>query len=250
MGYPEIFQLLITFTVIFALESVLSVDNAAVLAVCVKRLPDQKSRNRALTYGIFGAYLFRGLSLLAVGWLLHNQEWGNIAKIIGGGYLFWLVYSHFTPKPDSIEEGDFRWLESALKFVGLTAIPLFWLVVLEVEILDLVFSIDNILAVTAMSDNIYVIVAAVFAAILTMRFVTQKMTKLMDVHPWLESRAYYVIGLIAGKLVLSGILSFTGPESLNHLLHSEWFDMGFSVVSMLLFLPIGIKKQESNPVIQ
>jgi YkoY family integral membrane protein len=223
--------------VLFAIESVLSIDNAAVLAVCVNRLPEQKDRDHALTYGIVGAYLFRGASLLLVGWLLANPDWGSYIKIAGGLYLARLVWTHFTPEQDSSEEGDFSWLENAMKFLGLNKLSTFWLVVIEVEILDFTFSIDNILAVSAMSNNLYIIIAAVFLAILTMRFVTQKMSRLMDEYPYLEDRAYIVIGLIAFKLVATAILYFTPFDAVKSFVGSEMFDMVWSVVSVLLFLP-------------
>jgi len=242
MDFQLILQLLFTFATIFVIESVLSIDNAAVLAVCVNRLPDQKDRDHALTYGIVGAYLFRGLSLLLVGWLLANPDWGSYIKIAGGLYLARLVWAYFTPKKDSTEEGDFSWVENLLKFIGLGSISTFWLVVIEVEILDFTFSIDNILAVSAMSKNLYVIIAAVFLAILTMRFVTQTMSRLMEKHPYLESRAYVVIGLIALKLIGTALLHFTNFTDIKAFVDAESFDMVWSIISILIFLPIGVKK--------
>jgi len=73
------------------IEGVLSVDNAAVLATMVMRLPEEQ-RGKALKYGIVGAYAFRGICLalasvlIAVWWL----------EPIGGLYLIWLSYAHFT----------------------------------------------------------------------------------------------------------------------------------------------------------
>lgn len=236
-------EFVVTFLVIFALESILSIDNAAVLAICVNRLKDEKQRKKALLYGIWGAYLFRGLSLFAIGWLLANPEVGNIFKIFGGLYLLRLAYTHFTPQKDSTEEGNLNWVETILSKMGIV-LPLFWLVVIEVEVLDFVFSIDNLFAVSAMSDNIYVIFAAVGLAILSMRFVTQKMSKLMERFPYLETRAYIVILLIGLKLVAHGVVEFTNLEAIKHVLEAEWFDMAFSLTGMLLFLPIGVKKHE------
>lgn len=233
-----VIEFFVTFVVIFLLESILSIDNSAVLAICVNRLPDEKQRKKALLYGIWGAYLFRGLSLFAISWLMANPEIGNIFKIFGGLYLLRLAYTHFTPTKDSTEEGDLNYVERFLKALSIT-LPLFWLVVIEVEVLDFVFSIDNLFAVTAMTDNIYVIFAAVGLAILSMRFVTQKMSKLMEVYPYLETRAYIVILLIGLKLVLNGGFSFTNFESIKHILEAEWFDMAFSILGMLLFLPFG-----------
>jgi YkoY family integral membrane protein len=196
----------------------------------------------ALRYGIWGAYLFRGLSLFFVSWLLNNPEFGNVGKILGGLYLARLAYKHFTPEVDSVEEGDVSWIERIVTPLG---ISLFWMVVIEVEILDFIFSIDNIFAVSAMTQNMYAIIAAVFLAILSMRFITQKMSVLMEKHPYLESRAYIVIALIGLKLVASGAASWAWPESsIARIIHAEWFDMVFSLLAIVLFLPIGISTKE------
>jgi len=233
------FQFIFLFTVIFLLESILSVDNAAVLAICVNRLPVEQ-RGKALRYGIWGAYLFRGLSLFFVSWMINNPEFGNAGKILGGLYLVWLAYKHFTPEVDSAEEGDVSWLEKFIKPLG---ISLFWMVVIEVEVLDFIFSIDNIFAVSAMTQNMFAIISAVFLAILSMRFVTQKMSVLMEKYPYLENRAYIIIALIGVKLVVNGTVSWLAPaSSITEIIHAEWFDMAFSGLAIVLFLPIGIPK--------
>lgn len=230
------------FLVIFALESVLSIDNAAVLALIVNKLPEHQ-RSKALTYGIAGAYFFRGISIFFVSWLLANPEIGNYLKIAGGLYLFKLVWGHFTPAKDTTEEGDVNWIENGLKYIGLS-IPLFWIIVIEVEWLDFVFSVDNILACVAMSDNLWIIIPAVFLAILSMRFVTKKMSVLMEKHPYLENRAYIVIGLIAAKLVFSALASIFHIESATALFENHYSDLIFSLLTMAFFLPIGVKKNE------
>ncbi len=232
---------LLTLLTIFMLESVLSIDNAAVLAARVVTLPE-KDRSKALTYGIVGAYVFRGLSLLGVGWLLANPQVGDYVKIFGGIYLIWLCYSHFTPKKDSIEEGGFS-LKNVFSFLGINISP-FWLIVIEVEILDLVFSIDNLLACVAMSDNMWLIVIAVFLAIASMRFVTKKMSMLMEKHPYLENRAYWVICLIGVKLVVSALAHLMDLHYLVSIFENHYSDLIFSLLTMALFLPIGVNKKE------
>ena len=69
------------------IESLLSVDNAAVLATMVMDLPE-KQRNKALKYGIWGAYIFRGLAMIFASFLI--QIWW--LKPLGGLYLLYLVY--------------------------------------------------------------------------------------------------------------------------------------------------------------
>jgi predicted tellurium resistance membrane protein TerC len=79
---------------------------------------------------------------------------------------------------------------------------------------------------------------------ISMRYMAAKMSRLMNIYPYLENRAYMVIFLIGLKLAFSGVLHFTGWESVKHVVDAEWFDMVFSTLSMALFLPLGVKKHE------
>ena len=85
------------------IESLLSVDNAAVLATMVMDLPE-KDRNKALKYGIWGAYIFRGLAMIFASVLL--KFW--FLKPLGGLYLLYLVYGYWKGKQTETEEDDFR----------------------------------------------------------------------------------------------------------------------------------------------
>src|SRR5436190_17942220 len=75
------------------IESLLSVDNAAVLATMVMDL-DQKQRNKALRYGIWGAYIFRGLAMIFAAFLI--KIWW--LKPVGGLYLLYLVWDWWKGK--------------------------------------------------------------------------------------------------------------------------------------------------------
>ena len=83
------------------IESLLSVDNAAVLATMVMDLP-QKERDKALKYGIWGAYIFRGLAMIFAAFLL-GFWW---LKPLGGMYLLWLVVDQFKSKLGYGEKGS------------------------------------------------------------------------------------------------------------------------------------------------
>ena len=83
------------------IESLLSVDNAAVLATMVMDLP-QKERDKALKYGIWGAYIFRGLAMIFAAFLL-GFWW---LKPLGGMYLLWLVVVQFKSKLGYGEKGS------------------------------------------------------------------------------------------------------------------------------------------------
>jgi len=214
------------------LEIILSIDNAAVLAIMVKDLPEQ-SRNKALKYGIIGAYFFRGLALLFAS-LLVNIWW---LKPIGGLYLIWMTYNFFKEKNSGGggEDGDGQpdkttnpFYKFALKSVGL-----FWATVIMVEFMDIVFSVDNIFAVVAFSDNIILICFGVFIGILAMRFVAQRFVKIMQKYPFLEKCAFVVIGILGIKLLLSLLIHFVPSFKW---IESEKFDLCVSAVTILVFI--------------
>lgn len=215
---------------VILLEVILSVDNAAVLALMVKHLPENKQK-KALSYGIIGAYVFRGLALLFVSFVI--QLWW--LKVIGGAYLFYMSYKHLTSKNEEQTEDELPkvgWLDSMTKT--------FWGTVIAVEIMDIVFSIDNIFAVVSMSDNLALIVFGVFIGILAMRFVAGYFIKLMEKYPVLEKCAFVVIGILGIKLMLSIVTHFVPSMTW---LDSEGFDMGVSAVTLLVFIvPVLVQK--------
>jgi len=230
-------DLLLVFNLII-LESLLSVDNAAVLAIMVKDLPHNQ-QPKALKYGIFGAFFFRGLCLIFAT-ILIKIIW---LKIVGGLYLLYLTYGHFTPKKDTIEEGIDK-QHNSLYLKSTKVFGAFWSTVILVEIMDIAFSIDNIFAAVAMTDNIYLILVGVCIGIISMRFVAQWFTVLIRKHPSLEASAFIVIALLGIKLIFSGIVDYTNFESIKTFISSHIFDFLFSAAMMLIFIIPTFKKKQ------
>src|ERR1700754_4574279 len=83
------------------IESLLSVDNAAVLATMVMDLP-KSDRNKALKYGIIGAYIFRGICLLFASFLI--RVWW--LKPIGGLYLCYLTFKFFKERAEKAKANE------------------------------------------------------------------------------------------------------------------------------------------------
>jgi YkoY family integral membrane protein len=211
------------------IESLLSVDNAAVLATMVLDLP-KKDRNKALRYGIIGAYVFRGICLLLAAWLV--KIWW--LKPLGGLYLLYLAYGYFTKTNEGEESVDKNGNWFYRNTVG--KVGIFWATVILVEIMDLAFSIDNVFAAVAFTNNIWLIYIGVGIGILAMRFVAQGFVKLMEVYPFLETVAFVVIGLLGVKLLASLYVHFYPEESLSNFLESERADIYTSVLTVLLFI--------------
>jgi len=196
------------------LEAVLSIDNAAVLATMVKWLPESQQW-KALKYGMLWAFVARGICLFIASRLV-KIVW---LKAIWWLYLLYLCISHFTkPAQDPNVKVIHKW---------------FWATVLMVEVMDIVFSIDNVFAAVALSDHIYVVMAWVFIGIVTMRFVSQWFLKVMQKYPFLEKSAYYVIWLLGVKLVAPYLII------LLWLFEAKHADMITSIITILIFvLPI------------
>ena len=167
------------------LEGLLSADNALVLAVMVKHLPKDQ-RKKALFYGIFGAYFFRVVAI-GLGVSLINIPW---FKIVCGHYLLWIVFQNFVKKN---EEED----EVQNKKMG------FWRTVLTVEIMDIAFSFDSVIAAFGVSNQVWVLFLGGVLGILMMRGVAQLFITLIEKVPEFEITAFLLIGVIGIKMIIS-----------------------------------------------
>ncbi|HIW88842.1 MAG TPA: TerC family protein [Candidatus Ligilactobacillus excrementipullorum] len=176
------------------IECLLSVDNAIVLAAQTQKLPTKKEQEKSLFYGIWGAYLFRFLLIGVGSYLIHFWE----IKVIGAAYLMYLAVKHFW-----VRAHPHQTQKTAKKNKKKPRISLFWSVVLSIEAMDIVFSIDSILASLAISPNPVIVLIGGLIGILAMRGVAEVIMRLLEIVPELEVVAYGLIALIAVKLFLT-----------------------------------------------
>jgi len=225
---------------LIVIESLLSVDNAAVLATMVRNLPPMQQK-RALRIGLIFAYIFRGTCLVLAAWLM-KIAW---LKLAGGLYLVYLCVHYFYKKffehksfeaeikeeIHNVEEVTHLPVEHKKNVLGLNK---FWSTVLMVELMDLTFSLDNVFAAVAFTDNIYLICTGVFIGIITMRIVAGYFVVLMARFPFLDEVAFLVIGILGIKLSLS-YFCHGSENAICTMLENETADMYFSIGTMLLF---------------
>ena len=205
----------LTIALLVALEGLLSVDNAMVLAILVLGLPKGRQR-QALRYGIVGAFVFRGVATLLAVYLI-RLAW---VKLIGGAYLLYLVYEHFGSRAGA---DDRRRAPAAQPWLGLSA---FWATVVKVELTDIVFAIDSILVGVAMSPKTWVVVTGGFLGIVMMRLVIGQLLVIVERYPALVDGAFIIIAWVGFKLLVEflhalGYVQFEIPK---------WLSLGLIVV--------------------
>ena len=175
------------------LEALLSADNALVLAIMVRHLPEH-DRKRALLYGLGGAFVFRLIAIVFASIVL-EQWW---LQALGGAYLAFLTVKHFLSA-----RGDDP--EKVKKPKGG-----FWPTVIAVELTDVAFALDSVLAGIAFitrpktgiqDDKLWVVVTGAMIGIVLLRFAANAFSKLLDRYPGLDHVAYTLVGWVGVKLL-------------------------------------------------
>jgi tellurite resistance protein TerC len=216
------------------LEGILSIDNAAVLGAMVCVLPPdwpvpypeplkflQEFTNRALgmqqmaalKVGLLGAYLGRGLMLVLATQIIANP----FLKILGAGYLVKLAFENLA---EADQPGEDEFLQQKVD-----ARHTFWLVVLNVELADLAFSLDNVVAAVALSPKLWIVLLGVALGILTMRFAAGVFTWMIKREPILATAAYIVVLNIGIELLL---------DEFYHINFEAWQKFAISVSTIVL----------------
>ncbi|WP_186647005.1 TerC family protein [Fluviispira vulneris] len=180
------------------LEGLLSFDNALALAALVrKKLKDVKLQKKALVWGLWGAYTMR-VGIIFVGVWLMQYEW---VKALAGIYLVYLAIHElfFHKKGVETHETDLSDIKNtALK----SSSRVFVMTILQVELMDLMFSIDSIAVALAISDVKWVLITGAVLGVLMMRIAAQFFIKLIDKFPILEKTAFVLVGFAGVNVLL------------------------------------------------
>jgi YkoY family integral membrane protein len=269
------------------LEGVLSIDNALVLGMLAKRLPKHQ-RQKALTYGLVGAFVFRFIAIAVATFLL---QWTWV-KLVGGGYLVYIAVKHlfFESKeehPDHIvataegepalvrETGEPLSPEEELEEIEeRTVLPVpgegagvprgkgvasFWPTVFVIELTDIAFAVDSILAALgmvgsapkghpedALHPKLWVIITGGILGVILMRFAAVIFIKLLEKFPRFETAAYILVAVIGLKLLVDW--GFNTPEDPHRINFHDMSHPEFWIfwVAMLLSFLAGFLPQRSK----
>lgn len=207
----------LTIALLVLLEGLLSADNALVLAILVLGLP-REQQQKALRYGILGAFFFRILATLLAIHLL-ALTW---VKLIGALYLIYLSYQHFFGGSGGGPE-ERRAIKPAVPWLGLSA---FWATVVKVELTDIVFAVDSILVAVAMSNKTWVIITGGVLGIIAMRLVIGQLLMIVRRYPALVDGAFIIIAWVGLKLLIEYLHSI----EVIHFGVNKWVSFGLILV--------------------
>src|SRR4051812_5314235 len=183
---PATFEAIWIILSLIVIEGLLSVDNALAIAALASHLPRQQ-RKLALRLGIIGAYAFRGVALLLATWIIDNA-W---LKLIGAAYLIYLMCSHLGSSGEE-EHPDLAPLRKK---------PGLWMTIVQIELMDLSLSIDNVVAAVVMSPRFWVVFTGVAIGILALRFLAGYAIRLLERYPLLKDTAFVLVGYVGLLLV-------------------------------------------------
>ncbi len=198
---PESWAALLTLT---ALEIVLGIDNVIFLSVIVSRIPERQAK-RARQIGLALALLFRILLLSLLVWLIGLTQPVIIVMdngfslreiiLIGGGLFLIAKATHeIHAEVEARDEAD-----NAAPRPG----AFFW-VIIQIIVIDLVFSLDSIITAIGMAQDLEIMIAAVVIAIIIMYVSAGPVTRFVSEHPTTKMLALAFLVLIGVALVADG----------------------------------------------
>ncbi|WP_163851118.1 TerC family protein [Pseudooceanicola aestuarii] len=196
---PAVWASFLTLTV---LEIVLGVDNVIFISITAARLPEHQRRTARLI-GLSLALVMRILLLLSIAWIIgltapvfslgdHPVSWRDIILLAGGLFLIWKAATEIFDEVEGEEDGA-----GAVRATLAS-------VIVQIVILDLVFSLDSVITAVGIADHIEVMVAAVVVAIAIMMIAAEPIAGFVEAHPSTKMLALAFLVMVGMALMADG----------------------------------------------
>ena len=234
-------QVWVAFFTLTGLELVLGIDNIIFIAILVDRLPP-KERETARRIGLFLVMFMRVGLLLALSWIVGMTEplftligthisGRDLILIVGGIFLVWKS----TKEVHQLTEGDEGHASNAVKSA-------FTAIILQIIIIDMVFSLDSIITAVGMVDQVAVMIAAVVASVALMMVFARPIGNFVSAHPSIKMLALSFL-LVVGVMLIAEGFDHKVPKGYIY------FAMAFSVAVEMLNIRMRKKKAaQTRPV--
>lgn len=197
----------IAFFMLAALEIVLGIDNIIFISILVGRLP-VKNRDLARRLGLGFAMVSRIGLLLSLSWVMtltnplfslfgHGFSGRDLILLGGGLFLLYKASNEIFLEVEAHQPKEVSVNAHAVK----TGASLFWGTIVQIGIVDIVFSLDSVITAVGMVDNIGVMVAAVMASVAVMMFAAKPIGEFVDRHPSIKILALSFLTMVGTLLV-------------------------------------------------
>jgi len=234
---PQAWIALVTLT---ALEIVLGVDNIIFITILVGRLPEAQ-RQRARVLGLGFAMFTRIALLLSLAWMMTLTEplfsvpvlgkeiAGRDLILIGGGlFLLWKsVHEIHNSLEGEVDEHTTAAVRAS-----------FAAVIIQIAIIDIVFSLDSVITAVGMVDQVSIMVLAIVIAVVVMMFAAKPIGEFVDRHPTVKMLALSFLVLVGMALVAEG-WDYHIPRGYIY------FAMAFSVGVEMLNIRVRARRQDA-----
>jgi len=197
-------ELLVAFATLLVLEIVLGIDNVIFISILANKLPPEQ-QNRARIVGLSLALIMRILLLFAASWIisLTNDLFAlfgmgfsgrDLILILGG---LFLVYKAVVEIHEKLEGGQSHQQVTgkSVTFAG---------IIVQILLIDIVFSLDSVITAVGMVDELYIMIAAVVIAITLMLFTAKAISDFVNRHPTVKMLALAFLVLIGTTLIAEG----------------------------------------------
>ena len=235
VSQPEAWVALVTLVI---LELVLGVDNVIFISILAGKLP-MEDRDRARMTGIAMAVITRILLLLSLSWIISLEEpfftlplinigisGHDLILLAGGLFLLWKSVREIHEKLEGVEGHA-----SSKVYAS------FWSVIVQIMLLDIVFSLDSVITAVGMANELMIMIIAVIAAAGVMIFASGPIGHFVEAHPTIKMLALSFLLLIGFTLIVEGLHQHIPKGYI-------YFAMGFSILVELLNLRI---RNKSTP---
>ncbi len=204
----------IAFLTLSALEIILGIDNIIFISVIANRLPAE-IREKVRRFGLLFALVTRILLLLSLSWVMsltnplftiadHQISGRDLILLLGGFFLIWKaskeIYIEVEIGEQENEQGD-----SPEKDGAKSMLALFIGSVLQIGLLDIIFSLDSVITAVGMVDQISVMIAAVLASVMIMLIAAKPIGDFVQCHPSIKVLALSFLTVVGVVLIAEGM---------------------------------------------
>jgi predicted tellurium resistance membrane protein TerC len=231
-------QAWIALAALTALEIVLGIDNIIFIAILVSQLPLQQ-RNRARIMGLFLAMGMRIALLLSLAWVMHltTPIFSLLGEEISGRDIILISGGIFLLAKSTLEIHNS--IEGAEEHIQELQVASFGKILIQIIMLDIVFSLDSVITAIGMVSQIPVMIIAIVIAVLLMMIASRSIGEFVNAHPTVKILALSFLVLIGVTLIAEGLDVHIPKEYI-------YFSMAFSVTVEMLNLRI--RKKARAPV--